>query len=416
MLRWMWNNLGSLVLALVLATAVWIVAITNDDPTDVRQLSPVAIDYVGLRQGLLIVGASPPTTGSISIRAPLSVWDLMGPESVTLQVDLSDLGEGTHRLDVEPSMSVRPARVASIEPAQVELTLERAATDSWDIEVVTIGEPQLGYRVSSMGATPERTVILGPASLVEQVASVQAEINVADRHDSLDLQVPLQALDVEGNPVQGLEFDPEQAEVSVEIEPRERFRLVSVVPELEGEEALTESGYRLTDVSVTPEVATVFSSDPDALAQLPGFVFTLPLDLAGATGDLERRLSLDLPEGISPVEDQGVLVQVSISPVEGTITLTRSLELRGLAEGLFAEFSPSAVEVILTGPLPTLNSLQMGDVRVIVDLLDLEIGVHQVEPLVIIGPTDVEHEPVFPATIEVTVSNTPPAPTPSPTP
>jgi hypothetical protein len=55
-----------------------------------------------------------------------------------------------------------------------------------------------------------------------------------------------------------------------------------------------------------------------------------------------------------------------------------------------------------------LNSLQLEDVRVIVDLLDLGPGIHQIPPQVIISQTDVENEPVFPATIEVTISTTPP--------
>lgn len=413
MARWLWNNLSSLVLAFVLAIAVWIVAVTSEDPTDVRQLSSIPIQYNGLRQGLLIVGGRP-ANGTATIRAPVSVWDLISQDQVSLTVDLSGLSEGTHQIPVVPSVGVRPAQVTSYDPSQVELTIERAATASFDVAVVTVGEPQLGYRVSAASATPQRTVVYGPASLVNQVAGVHAEINVADRREALDLDVQLAPVDSAGDPISGLELDPASSQVSVTIEPRERFRLVSVVPNLTGEEALAEAGYRLTDVSVTPEVVTVFSSDPQALEAIPGFVQTLPFDLTGATGNLERRLSLDLPSDVSPVEDQGVLVQVSISPVEGTITVTREVQVRGLAEGLFAQVSPDQVDIIVTGPLPTLNALQGDDVRVIVDLLDLEVGTHQVQPSVIIAPTDVQHEPVFPSTIEVTITNVPPTPTPAP--
>jgi len=408
-LRWLWGNLGSLLLAFILATAVWIVAVISEDPTDTRELpSPIAIDYIGLRQGLLIVGDPPPTSGRVTLRAPLSVWDLIGLDSVGLTVDLTGLEEGTHSLEVRPILNVEPARVEDHQPLSVTVTLEPAATTSVDVEVVTLGEPQLGYRTSAASASPARTILLGAVSQVDQLASVRAEVNVSDRREDFEQEVTLVALDSAGDRLLGLQFDPARVLVSVQIEPRERFQLVSVVPNLEGEEALSEAGYRLTDVSVTPEVVTVFSADPEALEALPGFVLTLPLDLSGATGDLERRLSLDLPEGISPVENQGVLVRVSIAPVEGTITLSRVVEVRGLAVGLFAQLSPEAVDIILTGPLPTLNSLQLEDVRVIVDLLDLGPGTHQIPPQVIISQTDVENEPVFPATIEVTISNTPP--------
>jgi YbbR domain-containing protein len=332
----------------------------------------------------------------------------MSLDSVGLRVDLTGLEEGTHNLQVEPILNLQPARVEAHQPESVTITLERAATTSVEVEVVTLGEPQLGYRTSAAGASPARTILLGAVSQVDLLASVRAEVNVTDRREDFEQEVTLVALDGAGNRLLGLQFDPARVLVTVQIEPRERFRLVSVVPNLEGEEALSEAGYRLTDVSVTPEVVTVFSADPEALEALPGFVLTLPFDLSGATGDLERRLSLALPAGISPVENQGVLVRVSIAPVEGTITLSRVVEIRGLAVGLFAQLSPEAVDIILTGPLPTLNSIQLEDVRVIVDLLDLGPGTHQILPQVIISPTDVENEPVFPATIQVTISNTPP--------
>lgn len=413
MFRWLWSNLGSLVLAFILALAVWVVALTNNDPTETRELAPVPIEYRGLRQGLLMVGEPPPAFGRLSVRAPLSSWEQITLDNVRLIVELESLEEGSHELEVMAVVDAQPAQVADWDPGSASVTLERAATASLDVEVITLGDPQLGYRTSSAAASPDRTVILGPLSRVERVSAIVAQVNVADRRENFEHLVQLTAVDADGNEVEGLEINPDSTLVSVVVEPRERFRLVSVVPNLEGEEQLAEAGYRLTDVSVTPEVVTVFSSDPSALEVLPGFVVTTPVDLSGATGDLERRLSLDLPQGISPVEDQGVLVKVSISPVEGTITINRAVEVRGLTDGLFALLSPEEVEIILNGPLPTLNALQPEDVRVIVDLLDLGLGIHQIPPLVIVAPTDVEHERVFPSTIEITITTTPPA-TPTP--
>ncbi len=415
MLRWLWNNLGSLLLAFILALAVWIVAVTNADPTETRELGPIPIDYSGLRQGLLVVGEPPPTDGFATVRAPLSVWEQIGTQSVILAVNLEGLEEGPHELPVETRVDVQPAQVSQWNPGTISLTLERAATTSLDIDVVAVGEPQLGYRTTSVSTSPEKAIVLGPLSQVDQVVSIIATVNVLERREDFEVEVPLTAVDGGGNIVETVELDPDTTQVTVAIEPRERFRLVSVVPNLEGEELLADAGYRLTDVSVTPEVITVFSSDPTALEGLPGFVLTSPFDLSGATGNLERRLSLDLPNGVSPVEDQGVLVKVSISPVEGTITVNRLVEIRGLTDGLYAALSPEAVEIILNGPLPTLNSLQLEDVRVIVDLLDLDVGVHQIPALILIAPTDVESEPVFPSTIEITISAEPP-PTPIPPP
>jgi len=413
-LRWFWANLSSLLLALTLGLIVWVVAILNADPSEARELgTPVPIEYTGLQQSLLIVGAPPPGSGLVTLRAPTSVWEQLTPSMVHLRVDLSGLDEGTHTLPVEPSVEIRPSRVDDFQPQTVQVTLERAATASVPVNVVTVGEPQLGYRAAGQQPTPDSGVIVGPLSLVERVVELRASVNVSDALQDFQQEVPLFALDSSGDVVEGVELDPQAALVSVRIEPREAFRLVSVIPKLEGEEQLVEAGYQINDVTVVPTVVTVFSADVAALQSLPGFVETLPLSIGQATGDIERRLALALPEGVSLVEEQSVLVRVSVSPIIRTITLSRIVETRNLAQGLFAQLSPESVNVIVSGPLPTLNALRPEDLRIIVDLLDLGVGTHQVPPAVIIAPTEVEQESIFPTVIEVTISNTPPA-TPTP--
>ncbi len=195
MLRWLWGNLGSLILAFVLALAVWIVALTNADPTETRELGPIPIEYSGLRQGLLIIGEPPPTSGSITVRAPLSVWEQIGSDDVRLTADMESLEEGTHDLIVESIISVLPAQISAWDPGSVAVTLERSATASLDIDIVPVGEPQLGYRTTSISASPERVIILGPLSKVDQVVSVVATVNVLERREDFDVMVALVAVD-----------------------------------------------------------------------------------------------------------------------------------------------------------------------------------------------------------------------------
>jgi len=149
------------------------------------------------------------------------------------------------------------------------------------------------------------------------------------------------------------------------------------------------------------------------VAVLPGFVETEPLDLTGSRSSFERRLALDLPEGITPVGAQTVLVQVEISTIESSLTLTLPVEFQGLGSGLAATPSPDSVSVILTGPVSALSNLQPGDVRVYLDLRDLRIGTHQVTPQVVVLPAGVITQTILPEAIQVTLSR---AATPTPTP
>ena len=90
-----------------------------------------------------------------------------------------------------------------------------------------------------------------------------------------------------------------------------------------------------------------------------------------------------------------------------SITLTRQVEIVGLAPGLSAEAAPDTVSVILDGPLPVLERLAPEDVRVVLDLLGLTEGTHQIKPELIVVPQGVTVQTVLPDSIEVTIRRTP---------
>jgi YbbR domain-containing protein len=70
--------------------------------------------------------------------------------------------------------------------------------------------------------------------------------------------------------------------------------------------------------------------------------------------------------------------------------------------GFTATVAPETVEVILSGPVPVLEQLTDEDVRVLVDLLGLNPGIHSLEPQVV-APPEVVTEAVIPSSVQVEV-------------
>jgi YbbR domain-containing protein len=147
----------------------------------------------------------------------------------------------------------------------------------------------------------------------------------------------------------------------------------------------------------------VFSEDPQLVDQLPGYVNTKPLDLTGVDGYLETILELDLPQGITVIGDPTVLVQVNITALETNMTISREIEIIGLLPGLSAEVSPKQVSIQVSGPVPVLDNLTLRDIRIVVDLTNLAVGIHTVTPQVEILPTDVIWEDISPTTVEIVI-------------
>ena len=404
MVRWLLNNVGTLLLAALLALVVWASAVNAADPAEERTFADgTTIEYSGLSDGLVVLG-TPPGDATVVVRAPRSILDQLATQEIHVLADLEGLSAGQHQIALTGSIDRQPARLLSIEPTTVILQIEALATRNVPVQVRTIGTPAVGYRLVPPLVSPNQVTASGPASAIDQVSQALAEISVTDQREDLDQSVHLIPLDSNGQTVENVQLSPDSAQVIASIERLGGYRDVAVKVVIEGE---VEPGHALSRIVISPPVITVYSADASAVAVLPGFVETEPLILTGESANFERRLALDLPEGISLVGEQTVLLQVEIIAIQSSLTLTLPLETQGLGTGLFAEASPDSVNVILSGPVSALAALQPEDVRVILDLLDLGLGTHQVIPQVVVLPSGIVTQTILPATIQVTISRVP---------
>ncbi|MEW6716633.1 MAG: CdaR family protein [Chloroflexota bacterium] len=409
--NWLKHNLTAFLLAFAMAVAVWVSAVVMADP-DKEELfpRPIPIQIIGLEPSLLLVG-SIPQQAEITLRAPTSVWDqlLSDSEAIQITADLTGLEAGTYIVPLQPKINTEPVRIISLQPDTIRLTLEPLTTREFPVHLVVIGEPALGYQASPYTLTPNIVTISGPVSLVDQVAKVIVELHISGARDTISELLQPMAIDAQGAQISDISFNPDSLHILQPIKQLGGYRDVAVKVNIIGQVA---NGYRVTNITITPPVITVFSSDPARVSELPGYIETEPLDLTGARDDLDKRLTLNLPDGISVVGEHSVLVRVSIAAVEGSVTISLPVERIGLNPGLQAVISPSSVDVILSGPLPELENLTSADVRVVVDLTGLVEGTYQITPLVDILLAHVNVETILPASIEVILS---PAPTPTPT-
>jgi YbbR domain-containing protein len=404
MFKWLFRNLSTMALALILAVAVWVSAVTTADPDEVR-LYPqsIPLEIVGQDPGLVITSPIPDKI-NLTLRAPRSVWDKLSAsqDSVRAVMDLSGLSAGQHRITVQVQVRIRPVRVVSSSPETVDLTLEPIATKTFPIKLAIQGEIAVGYQAGTTRMDPKQVVISGPASLIGQVRIIQADLSIAGVRQDIQTSLPLRVLGENGALVSGLSVNPEKVSVQIPVTQQGGYRDIAVKVLVYGQVA---GGYRLTNISVFPPILTVYSTEPSLVNALPGFVETQPLNLNGASQDIETKLGLNLPAGISAVGEQTVQVQVGIAAIEGSLSLNdMKVETTGLADGLQAHISPENVDVIVTGPLPLLDKLSAGDVKIIVDLTGLTAGMHQLTPQAQIIINDVQIQSINPATIEVIIS------------
>jgi YbbR domain-containing protein len=164
-------------------------------------------------------------------------------------------------------------------------------------------------------------------------------------------------------------------------------------------------------LTINPQVVTLYSDDPEATGNLPGYVETETLDISGASEDITTSLSLVLPEGVQVVGDPKIVVQVSISTIEDSITISRPIRFQGLEPGLSVSLSPEYVDVILSGPAPIIWSLKPADIDVFLDLTGKSPGTYKLTPQVGM-PEELQLVIISPEQVEVVIVEGEPTPTP----
>ncbi len=408
--NWLKGHLNALLTALVLAIAVWVSAVLDSDPNQVGLLPyNVPLEVTGLASDMVVTQGLPQGV-RVRLRAPRSVWERVATDAslVHAWVDLAGLEPGTYRLPITIQVDARPVQILGHEPQEVQITLDRLATRTFPVTVVQEGDVALGYYAASPLLSPAQVTLSGPQTLLDQVHQVVVRVDLNNARETIRRTLRPEPLDANNRPISGLQAHPESIALTIPVRQLGGYRDVAVKVVLQGQVA---NGYRITNVTVSPPVVTVFSQDPELVRALPGYVETEPLDITGATDDIDASLSLNLPQGVTLVGIESVLVQVNIAAIEGSVTFTVPVEAVGLPPGLKAEISPAEVDVILSGPLPVLDNLTATSLRATVDLATLPVGTHQLEPTIEVLAQDVTVDTVNPSTVEVTIQ---PAPTPTP--
>lgn len=406
------RNLRTFLLALILGVSVWVSAVSAADPNEDRPYpQPIPIEVIGQDPSLVLTNEIPQTV-EITLRAPRSVWESLTArdKAVRAILDLSGLSAGEHTRQIQILVDTRPYQIVLANPTTVSVVLESLRTQTFPLSLSLSGQPAAGYQVGEATMDVTEIAISGPESLVQRVMRARVPINLDGVREGIDESVPVQLLDEQNQIVRGPTINPESVHVTVPISQQGGFRDVAVKVVVQGQQA---PGYRIENISVFPPVVTVFAENPELVNQLPGIVETQPLDLQDRKEDVSTRLSLDLPENITIVGTQTVQVQVSISPIQTSLTLlNQPINVNGLSEGLSAQVFPQTVDVIISGPLPVLENLTSKDITVSVDAAGLEVGSYQLAPEVKVSVENVLVESILPGTVEAVVA-IPDTPTPT---
>lgn len=360
-LRTFFSFASIVAISLLLGLATWSFVVEQTNPAQRFRVENIPLRVVDVPPGTTLMSPLPTTVSAI-VQATADVRSTLRPGSFQAVVSLKEAEAGLHHPLIQVNSGAPQVRILSVDPPALDLELAAVISRTLPVSIDLPDQQSLSPAYMLVGepvASPPEVQITGAAPLVEKVSRVQTDVSLANAGASLQQSRPLRALDQDGQEVTGVTLKPAQVQVSVAIRQRSNAKEVGVQAVPGGP---PPDGYWLSGLTVMPSSVTL-KGNAEQLAQIGSFVNTLPVDVGAAFGNLEIQVPLDLPPDVQALDDTGnvvrnVTVLAKVTARSGDMVDTRTVELLGLTPEVTATVNPPQVELLLSGPLPTLQQIK----------------------------------------------------------
>ena len=392
------NNIGLKLLAFIFAFMLWLLVVNIDDPVDTKTFDdiPVSIEYTEVvtqdqRSYQVLDGTD---TVSVTVSATRSVLEKISAENIVATADMRELYLES-QIPIEITIPGYEFETATASPRNVQVKIEQNKSDTFPITVTTTGTVRDGYVLGNVQADPERVTVNGPESVIDQISKVVAEVNVSGLSSDSSIDAVLTYYDEDNNEISAEQLANNLGTTGVKVNVT-LYHTARIPVTVDTSGVTAADGYSISEVTWTPEEIQLAGEEEvlDALKEI-----RIPADAIDITSISQRTektvdITPYLPEGTRLVDENGnnILVTARVAR-EGTKSFdipVGSITVNNLDDALTVSGYGSGddLEVHIGGPQEQLNSLELSDLAVSIDLKNCtEAGEYEV-PVTITLPSD----------------------------
>lgn len=367
------NNMLAKGVAFLVAVMLWmIVSLDNQTSSNVGQtIGTTTIDNVKLEvvyDSELYALQEVEDTVKVILTGRRSLLNInVFRTNQRVYIDLTDLGEGRHRVKVLHEGFPRELRV-EIEPAYVEVVLEKKEVRSFPVKIDLSGVPKEGFSTEEPIMEQEEVHVIAPASVLDQVATVRGFVNVDHADQLIKQDVLLKAYDHFGNELP-VEISPSSIRVEVPIQSPSKLvpwqlRMVNQLPH----------GISLVNVETNLKEVRVYAP-LEELEKIDKLEQNLNLATIGQSGTVV--LDIPLKKGWYATYPKQVEVKIEVDQTVERVFSNIPIQVKGLAEGLAVEFidpEDGFIDLVIQGSKERLDKLRPEQIMASIDLQRANLG------------------------------------------
>lgn len=402
------NNLGFKILSVLFAFTLWLVVYNLEDPTKTKTLTVnVTIENRETIENMgkyyeVIEGSN---KASFSVTAARSVLDKLDESDFTATANMDQIvidedgtiGNVPIEIVCTANISENTYKLSSTSKS-LKLALEDLMAKQFVVSANAVGEVAEGYALGSIEVTaPNVLKVSGPKSIVQNITSAVATIDVSNMSDSWTTYKATPILyDKDGKEIDTTRLTLSNSTVTVSAEIL-NTKEVAIAVKPTGTVA---DGYTITSISSNP-TTILLKGSKSVLNSINSI--EIPDDIISVAGkDKDVKATIDvseyIPEGVSMVdpEQSTVEITVSIGKIKEKVFSIRSenIIVTGLSTHTKLEFDLSTIAVHVSGLEEDIASLSSETLSGSIDVTYLPIGIHQVELILDLDESKYSYLPV----------------------
>ena len=387
------NNLGFKILALFFAFTLWLFVYNLDDPIKSKTLiinvsieNKENVENMGKYYEIL----ESSNKVYFSVTATRSVLDKLDESDFVAVADMDQIvieesgTTATVPIDLACTANINQNSIKiSSTSKNLKLSLEDLMVKQFVVSAVSKGKVADGYALGGVEVTaPNVLKVSGPKSIVEQIVSAVATIDVTGMSDTWTTYKAKPVLyDKDGKEVDETRLTKSDSTVTVSAEILSTKEVAIAVKPT----GTPKAGYTTTAISSNP--TTILLKGSKAILNTINSI-EIPEDLVSVAGaDKDVKVMLDvseyIPEGLSLVDPEAASVEitVSIGKIKEKVFSVKSenIIVTGLSTHDKLEFELSSFAVHISGLEEDIASLNSAIIRGSIDVTYLPIGIHQVD-------------------------------------
>ena len=346
------HNLGWKIGSLVFAVILWVLVTNINDPISEMRISNLQVKLLNTNlitdnNEVYTVLDNTDVVPTVTVRARRSILDSLNTTDIVATADVSDITSlaDLDTIDIKYYSTKYNDNIEEIDGSidNVKLSIEARQTKTLTLTTQTTGDVADGYQVGSITPEQNQVRISGPASVVSQIASAVATVDISDAASTISTYSDIRLFDADGDAIstENLTMNINSVKVTITILP------VTEIPITAQYSGTPADGYMLNGQMTIDPSSVELAGKSTILSTVQSIVIPpAELDITGATDDVTKTVDITqyLPDGVTLADssfDGKVTVTIGIDPAAATaVTATiDDLTLANVPTGYSAEIT-----------------------------------------------------------------------------